>query len=57
MRAIELELDKLVGYTVVGSEEKRIKKLGSAKLGCKGGMPPFQIGELGASDDQVNAAT
>ena len=56
MRTIELELDKLVGYSIVGSEEKRIKKLGSAKLGCKGGMRTQISGELTESADRVNTA-
>ena len=35
MHTIDLEIEKLVGYSTVDSDEKRIKKLGSAKLGCK----------------------
>jgi hypothetical protein len=57
MRTIELEIDKLVGYTIVGSDEKHIRKLGSAKLGCKGGgMITEMSGELTASANRVNAA-
>jgi hypothetical protein len=57
MRAIELEIDRLVGYAIVGSDEKRIKKLGSAKLGCKGGgMITEMAGELNASADRVTAS-
>ena len=52
MRPIELELDKLVGYSIVGSDEKRIKKLGSAKLGIK----RITREELDAHADRVNAA-
>jgi hypothetical protein len=53
MRIIKLDIDKLVGYTPAGSEEKRIKKLGSAKLGEKWitEMP----GELAASADRADA--
>jgi hypothetical protein len=54
MRTIELDLNKLVGYTIVGSEEKRIKKLGSAKLGCK--WITEMAGEVTASADRVNTA-
>jgi hypothetical protein len=54
MRAIKLEIDKLVGYTIGGSEEKRIKKLGSAKLGCK--MVTEASEELAASAARANAA-
>lgn len=53
MRTIELEIDKLVGYTIGGSDEKRIRKLGSAKLGCK--MVTEMSDELTASADRVNA--
>jgi hypothetical protein len=56
MRTIELEIDKLVGYAIVETDETRIKKLGSAKLGCKGGMLTPSIGELTASADRVNTA-
>jgi hypothetical protein len=55
MRPVKLEIDKLVGYTVVGSGEPRIKKLGSAKLGCK--LSPSQIKrEQTASSGKVTAA-
>ena len=54
MRSIELEIDRLVGYAIVGSGEKRIKKLGSAKLGCKLGTAPSE--ELTKSADRANAA-
>jgi hypothetical protein len=54
MRTIKLEIDKLVGYAIVGSEEKRIRKLGSAKLGCK--MVAEASEELAASAERVNAA-
>jgi hypothetical protein len=52
VRTIELELDRLVGYTAVGSDEKRIKKLGSAKLGVK----RVKSEELAASADRENTA-
>ena len=55
MRPVELEIDKLVGYTVVGLGEPRIKKLGSAKLGCK--ISRGQIkGQQTASGEKPNAA-
>jgi hypothetical protein len=57
MRKIELEIDRLVGYSIVGSDEKRIKKLGSAKLGCKGGGWIAEMaGEVTESADRINAA-
>ena len=55
MRTIELEIDRLVGYVIVGSDEKRFKKLGSAKIGGKR-MNTETPGELTASTDRVNAA-
>jgi hypothetical protein len=54
MRAIELEIDRLVGYAIGGSEEKRIRKLGSAKLGCK--LATVAPDELSASADRATAA-
>jgi hypothetical protein len=54
MHTIKLEIDKLVGYTIVGSEEKRIRKLGSAKLGEK--WVTETPGEMTALADRVNAA-
>ena len=55
MHSVELEIDKLVGYTVAASGEPRIKKLGSAKLGCK--LSPSQIKrEQAASGEQATAA-
>jgi hypothetical protein len=57
MRKIELEIDKLVGYAVVESDQQRIKKLGSAKLGDKGGRMLTVIPEeLITSADRVNGA-
>jgi hypothetical protein len=56
MRTIELEIDKLVGYSIVGPEEKRIKKLGSAKIGDKNGCDLRVSGELTVSADRVNIA-
>ena len=55
MRTIELEIDRLVGYAIVGSDEKRIKKLGSAKIGGKR-MNTATPGELTVSTDRANAA-
>ena len=55
MRTIELDIERLVGYSIVGSDEKRIKKLGSAKLGCKK-MGTEMSEEMAASADRVNAA-
>ena len=52
MHTIDLEIEKLVGYSPVGSDEKRIKKVGSAKLGIKRATPE----ELAASDDRMNDA-
>ena len=52
MRTIELELDKLVGYSVAGSDEQRVKKLGSAKLGVK----RIAREELDAQFRRVNSA-
>jgi len=54
MRTIELDLNKLVGYSIVGSGEKRIKKLGSAKLGDK--WITETSGEMTALADQMNTA-
>jgi len=35
MEKIELQLDELVGYSVVsGTENDQVRKLGTAKLGC-----------------------
>ena len=52
MRPVELEIDRLVGNAIVNSDEKRIKKLGSAKLGIK----RVTSDELTASADRANAA-
>ena len=54
MRAIELEVDRLVGYGVVGSGETGIKKLGSAKIGRKE-TPIENCGEQTAPSDRVSA--
>jgi hypothetical protein len=53
MRKIELEIDKLVGYAADESDQQRIKKLGSAKLGDKG---PIELPNLAASANRENAA-
>jgi hypothetical protein len=54
MHSIELEIEKLVGYSTVGSGEKQIKKLGSAKLGCK--RKDRISSEPAVSANRVNAA-
>lgn len=53
MRPVELEIDKLVGYTVVGAGETGIKKLGSAKIGRKE-MPVENCGEQTSPADRVS---
>jgi hypothetical protein len=55
MRAIELEADRLVGYTVVGAGETGIKKLGSAKIGTKPDAPIQNCGENNAPADRVSS--
>lgn len=55
MRPVKLDIDRLVGYTVVGTEQ-RVKKLGSAKLGCKALSPTNIDHELAASGEQTIAA-
>lgn len=52
MRPIEFEIDKLVGYSVVGSGELRIKKLGSPKFDVK----KITREELDAQAVRMNAA-
>jgi hypothetical protein len=52
MHTIDLEIKRLVGYSAVGSGEKRIKKLGSAKLGVK----RVASEELTALADRMNDA-
>ena len=54
MRTIELEIDRLVGFSTVGSDENRIKKLGSAKIGNK--CVTEMAGEVTASAERAHAA-
>jgi hypothetical protein len=54
MATIELDHDKLLGYTNVRSDEKRVAKCGSAKIGNK--WITEMEGEVPASDDRVNTA-
>ena len=54
MRAIELDHDKLLGYSVVGSDEKRIAKRGTAKIGEK--WVTEMAGEVPAPAGRVNTA-
>lgn len=54
MRTIELEIDKLVGYSTVDSDEKRIAKRGSAKIGEK--WVTEMAGEVTAPADRANTA-
>ena len=54
MRTIDLDHNKLLGYTIVDADEKRIAKRGSAKIGDKWitEMP----GEVTAPADRANTA-
>jgi hypothetical protein len=58
MQRINLEIEKLVGYALVDADDgKRVKKLGSTKLGCKGGGMGAGVSsdELAASADRLAA--
>jgi hypothetical protein len=54
MRIIELDHDKLLGYTSVGADDKRIAKRGSAKIGEK--WVTEMAGEVPVPADRVNTA-
>jgi hypothetical protein len=55
MRKIELEIDRLVGYTLGGPEGNQVRKVGSTKLGCKR-MSTDSPEELGRAAEPVHAA-
>ena len=52
MRLIELDHGKLLGYTIVGSDDKYIAKRGSAKIGDK--WVTEMAGEVTAPADRAN---
>ena len=54
MRLIELDHGKLLGYTIVGSDEKHIAKRGSAKIGDK--WVTEMAGELSPPAERADSA-
>ena len=55
MRAVELDIDRLVGYRAVGAGEQGIKKLGSAKIGTKPDAPIQNCGENNEPANRIRA--